>query len=109
MPQNLAVIAKGQGSRLIKPALHTSIFFGLLLVATNLLIAIINRRFWTWATIIALALLFTIGGIKDFEFSQWRTSLFMFASLTLTIFSKFAIESGIKMFTKWIDSGFVTH
>lgn len=86
----------------------TSIFFGLLLVAANLLIAIINRRFWTWATIIGLVSFFFIGWIKDFEFSEWKTALDLLAVI-LTIFSKFAIEKGINMFTRWIDSGFVTH
>jgi hypothetical protein len=86
----------------------TSIFFGLLLVAANLLIAIINRQFWTWATIIALASFLFIGWIRHFEFSEWRTSLFMFAGI-LTVFSKFVVEKSINMFTKWIDSGFVTH
>jgi|GEM_PF-3573790 len=78
--------------------------FGLLLFVINLLVAIINRRFWTWAMITIIVSLFAIDLVKDS--SSWESYLFNFAGI-VTIFSKFAIEKLILVFTNKINSGFV--
>ena len=82
------------------------VFFGLLLLVTNLLIAIINRRYWTWAVITVLTSIFVIDWIRNFESNTWETSLFTFAWI-LTIFSKFAIEKMVHVISKKIESGFI--
>jgi glucan phosphoethanolaminetransferase (alkaline phosphatase superfamily) len=78
---------------------------GFILFVTNLLIAIINRPFWTRVVMAILISIFVIGLITSFQYGSWDTTLLSFGC-TLTVILKFAIEKLILLTFKKINSGF---
>jgi hypothetical protein len=67
------------------------ILFGTMLLVTNILAALINRRYLTWGLLCVITVLYLIGWGEDFEAWPWKTALFLVAGL-FTIFTKFTID-----------------
>jgi len=80
------------------------IIFGLLLLITNILISIINKRFWTWLLVVLASMLYVIN-ILGWEF-QLTTILYSIIG-PLTIASKFLLEKMISLFLRKIQNGFI--
>jgi hypothetical protein len=62
-----------------------------MLLVTNVLAALINRRFLTWGLLGIITLLYLIGWGEDFDTWPWKTTLFLVAGL-FTIFIKFTVD-----------------
>ena len=67
------------------------ILFGTMLLVTNVLAALINRRVLTWGLLCIITLLYLIGWGEDFNAWPWKTTLFLVAGL-FTIFIKFTVD-----------------
>jgi hypothetical protein len=67
------------------------IIFGTMLLVTNILTAIVNRKIFTWTLLCIMTFIYLVGWGEDFQTWPWKTSLFLIAGI-FTIFSKFFID-----------------
>ena len=87
-PTKLTITEAIEFGLLIKLSL---ILFGTMLLVTNVLAALINRKFWTWGLLCIITILYLVGWGEDFDTWPWKTTLFLIAGL-FTIFVKFMID-----------------
>ena len=87
-PTKLTLTEAIEFGMLIKLSL---ILFGAMLIAVNILSAIVNRKNFTWGLLCIITILYVIGWGEDFDTWPWKTTLFLIAGL-FTIFIKPSID-----------------
>ena len=77
--------------RIVTLVIGTILLFSKIVFLLNLLTAVVNRRWFTYATITIAIVIYVIGWGEDFDWHPYRTSYLILAGIT-SILTKLPID-----------------